>query len=143
MVQIANSRSWWTFRFHVGVHQAIRQERVYTQEHLKLIHINVFILNTHITVAYLRFIKNIIFMLYKNKKKMKIIVLAFFTQKNLYTITDKMTSVRKSHILKSVKKSKTITCWKIWLLTKNLKQSYYHLHQQTVLLKIIYILQWL
>ena len=26
-----------------------------------------------------------------------------------------------------------------WLVTKNLKQSYYHLYQQTVLLKIIYI----
>ena len=29
---------------------------------------------------------------------------------------------------------------KSWLFTKKLKQSYYHLHQQTVLLKIIYIM---
>ena len=49
---------------HVGVHQAIKQEKIYKQEHLKLIHINVSILNTHITVTYLRFTKDIIFMLY-------------------------------------------------------------------------------
>ena len=49
---------------HVGVHQAIKQEKVYKQEHLKLIHINVSILNTHLTVTYLRFTKNTIFMLY-------------------------------------------------------------------------------
>ena len=45
----------------VGVHQAIKQEKVYTQEQLKLIHINFSILNSHVTVIYLRFIKNIYF----------------------------------------------------------------------------------
>ena len=54
-----------------------------------------------------------------------------------------MTSVRKSYISKSFQKIENYYLLKSlkisWLLTKNLKQSYYHLYQQTVLLKIIYI----
>ena len=85
----------------MGVHQAIKQEKVvYTQEHLKLNRINVSILNT--TVIYLRFIKSTIFMLYI-KQKIENNCIGFFQARKL-TITDKMTSVRKSYISKSVKK---------------------------------------
>ena len=60
--------SCWTFNFHVGVHTyAIKQEIVYTQGQLKLTHMNFAILNSHVTVMYLRFIKNTIFMWYHRK----------------------------------------------------------------------------
>ena len=50
MVQIANSCSCWTFRFHVGVDTyAIKQEIVYTQGQLRLTHINIAILDSHVT----------------------------------------------------------------------------------------------
>ena len=58
---------------------------------IKLNHINFIILSNHVTVIYLRFIKNIY----------------FYVIKYCY---NKITSVRKSNISKSVKKKKTITC---------------------------------
>ena len=58
---------------------------------IKLNHINFVILSNHVTVIYLRFIKNIY----------------FYVIKYCY---NKITSVRKSNISKSVKKKKTITC---------------------------------
>ena len=67
-MQIANSCSWWTFRFHVGVHRkAIEQEKVYTQKQLEVIQINFTILNSFIIVIHLRFIKNIYFYAVKQK----------------------------------------------------------------------------
>ena len=57
LVQIANSCTWWAFRFHVGVaQQAINQEKVYTQKQLKLklTHTDIANLNSHATVTYLR-----------------------------------------------------------------------------------------
>ena len=117
LVQTANSWSWWTLLkiSCIWVYtQAIKQEKIYKQEHLKLIHINVSILNTHLTVTYLRFTKNTIFMLYSyNIKQKNCKCIGFFHTRKL-TITDKMTSFRKFYISKSVKKQKTITCWKIW-----------------------------
>ena len=106
---------------------------------VKITHINFAILNSHIIVVFLRFIRNTYF--YVVKQKLKITVLAFFKQENCY---NKMISVRKSYLSKSFKKQKAITCPKCleisWLLTKTLKESYDHLYQQTALLKIIYIL---
>ena len=45
MVQTTNSYSWWILRIRMGVYQAIRQEKVYTQGQLKLTCINFVILN--------------------------------------------------------------------------------------------------
>ena len=104
--------------------QAIKQEKVYTEGKLKLTHIN-------FTINYQKHF------LCGKTEKLKITVLVFFKQENCY---HKMTSIRKSYISKSVKKLKTITCWTVWkYLGKNPKESYYHLYQQTVLLKMICI----
>ena len=52
---------WWILRFHVGVYQAIRQEKVYTQGRLKLTHINFAVLNTYVKVKYLIFYQKQLF----------------------------------------------------------------------------------
>ena len=59
--------------------QTIKQEKVYTHEQLKLTHTNFFILNSHVTVIYLRIIKP---HLCDKTEKLKIAVLAFFKQEN-------------------------------------------------------------
>ena len=116
--------NWCKFQIHavarpsdfmwVSIHQA-KQEKVYIQEQLKLIHINVSTLNSHITIIYLRFIKNNY--LYTVKQKNWKQLYWIFSNKKIY---NKMTSARKSYISKSFQ-SLEIS----WLLTKNLKQSYY------------------
>ena len=52
---------WLILRFHVGVYQAIRQEKVYTQGRLKLIHINFVVLNSYVKVKYLIFYQKQLF----------------------------------------------------------------------------------
>ena len=57
----------------------MKQQKVYTQGQLKLTHINFVILNSHVTVLYLRMIKNAyIYGVKQKKKNNKIAVLAFF-----------------------------------------------------------------
>ena len=79
----------------MGVHQAIKQEKVYTTKTLKIDPYECF----HLKYPYNSYIfkiyqKHYFYTLYKTKK-LKIIVLAFYKQENLATITDKMISVRK------------------------------------------------
>ena len=52
----------------MGVYQAIKQEKLYTQGQLKLTHINFVILHGYVKVIYLRFIKNTYFKVVKNIK---------------------------------------------------------------------------
>ena len=64
--------------------QALKQEKVYTQGQLKLTNINLAILNSNVTVIYLRFIKNSYFYAIKQTKKIKLIaVLAFLQARKL------------------------------------------------------------
>ena len=58
--------------------QAIKQAKVYTLGQLQLTQLNFAILNSHVAVVYLRFIKRTYFYL----AKLKIAVLAFFKQEN-------------------------------------------------------------
>ena len=66
--------SWCIFQVHavdgpsdfMWVYMA-KQEKVYTQEQLKLIHINFSILSSHTKVIYIRFIKNTYFYTVKQK----------------------------------------------------------------------------
>ena len=91
-MQIANSCSWWTFRF-----QAIKLEKVYTQGQSKLIHINFAILS-----YIFNFYPKQLFLSGKTEK-LKIAALAFFTQGKNYKI---MTSVRNltfKNLLKNIK----------------------------------------
>ena len=81
----------------VCIHQAIKQEKVYTQEQVKLIHVNFSMLNSHITVIYSRFNKNT-FML--QNRKIENNCNGFFQAGKL----TKMTSVTKFYISKSFKK---------------------------------------
>ena len=100
LAQIANACSWWAFtRFHVGVHQAIKQQKVCTLEQLKFTHINFNILNSYITVIYLRLIKNTYF--YAVKQKTWKWLYWLFSSRKTY---NKIASVRKSYISKSFKK---------------------------------------
>ena len=59
--------------------QAIKQEKVCTNGQLKLTHTNFFILNSNVTVIYLRIIKP---HLCDKTEKLKTAVLAFFKQEN-------------------------------------------------------------
>ena len=85
-----------------GWTQAIKQEKVYTQGQLKLTYINFVILNSHVTVTYIFKIYQKQVFLHSHTEKLKIAVLDFFKQENC--LCNKMTSVRKSYISKSVKK---------------------------------------
>ena len=77
MVQIANKCNWWTFRFHMGVHI---MHRLWLHQAKKVLHIgtvkndphNFAILNSHVTVMILRFIKNTFFNVVKQKKTVTI-----------------------------------------------------------------------
>ena len=51
-----------------GFTQVIKQEKVYTQAELKFTYIDFAILNSDVTVIYLRFIKNTYFYVVKQKK---------------------------------------------------------------------------
>ena len=59
---------------------------------------------------------------------MKLAVLAFLQPRKL--LQPETATVRKSFILKSVKKYKAVTCWKVW---KERKESYYQLYKQILL----------
>ena len=111
----------------MGVYQTIRQEKVYTQEQLKLTHINFVILNSYVKVIYLRFVKNTFFQAVKNIKFGNSCNGFFQTRKlTIY----KITSVRKSYTFQNLLKDVT-------LLPAEKFQNI-NLYQQTVLLKIIY-----
>ena len=83
-------------------------------------------------------------MLYKRKIKNNCI--GFFQAKKLtikWNLPESLTfqNLLKSYYQKLFRKLLPAESLEIsWLLTNNLKQSYYHLHQQTILLKIIYIM---
>ena len=61
---------------------AIKQEKVYTQGHLKFAHINFVILNSHVTVIYIEDLLKHLFLNGKTEK-LKIAVLVFFKQESL------------------------------------------------------------
>ena len=68
LVQIENLSQLVDLQFSCWcIWQAIKQEIVCTLGQLKLTHINFAILNSHVTVIYLRFIKNAVFMWYHRK----------------------------------------------------------------------------
>ena len=48
--------------------QAIKKEKIHTQGQLKLIYINIFILNSHIAVLYIRLIKETLIIRQENRK---------------------------------------------------------------------------
>ena len=108
----------------MGVNRAIKQEKVYTQEQLKLTHINFVVLNSY-EVIYLRFIKKTYFWAVKNLN-VKIAVSAFFKEENLLWngICQKIV-----YISKPVKNVKLLPAEKFGNI---------NLYQQTVLLKTIY-----
>ena len=112
----------------MGVYQAIRQEKVYTQGLLKLTHINFVILNSYVKVIYLSFVKNTYFQAVENIKFGNSCI-GFFQTRILYI---KMTSVRKSYSYISKNLLKNVT-----LLPAEMFENI-NLNQQTVLLKIIY-----
>ena len=94
-----------TFTSECTTPQAMKQEMVYTQRQLRLTHKNFAILNSHITVIYLRFKKHLLsktFIFMWQNRKIKNSCIEFFETRNLlYTIK---WHVRKSYISKSLKK---------------------------------------
>ena len=78
-----------------GCTHAIKQEKIYAKGQLKLIHIVFAILNSHIRVIYLRFVRNTYFYVAK-QKNWKFLYWLFSSKKTV----NKMTSVRKSYIFK-------------------------------------------
>ena len=78
----------------------LSSKKVYTQWQLKFAHIIFLILNSHVTVTYLSFIKNSYFYAVK-QKNWKWLYWFFCKQDNCW---NKMTSVRKSYCSKYVKK---------------------------------------
>ena len=86
MLQTTNSYIWWILRIHLGVYQAIRQEKVCTQGQLKLTHINFAILNKELCKSYLSKICQKHLFLGSKKQNLETAVLAFFKQENLLYI---------------------------------------------------------
>ena len=120
------------FIMWVYIHQAIKQEKTYTQEQLKLIHINVSILNSHITVMRLRLIKNklfnIKFLFFRTEKLnyFQLLPIGFFQARKLTTKWRLSKSLTFQNLLKNKKQLPAEIFINILLSTKNLKQSYYH-----------------
>ena len=109
-----------------GCTQAIKQEKIYKQGQLKLPHINFAILNSHVTIIYLRFIKSIYFYVVKQKNRKQQYWL--FSCRKTVTIKlhlsenctfQNLVKIENYYLLKSLEIS--------WLFTKNLKESYYQI----------------
>ena len=61
LVQIRNSYNWYTIKSKCGyIHIGYKQESL--QSELKMTHLDFAILNSYVTVTYLRFIKALIFL---------------------------------------------------------------------------------
>ena len=72
-----------------------------------------FILNSYVTVIYLRFIKKHLFSDGKKKENLEVVALALFKQENL---SEKLTSelhLSEKLTFENLLKTKTITCWKV------------------------------
>ena len=94
-------------------------------------------LNSHVIVTFKIYQKPLF--LCGKTEKLKIVVLVFVSKKNVI-INNKMASENLTfqNLLKSRKLLPAEKFGNI-LAFKNVKESYYHLYQQTVLLKIIYL----
>ena len=112
-----------------GCTQAIKQEKVYTQGQLKLTHINFSILNSHVTVIFLRFIKNTYFYVVKqtNRKQLHWLFLSKKTVTVKQHLSENLTfqNLLKNRKLLPAKKFGYF-CFS-WLFIRNLKESYYHI----------------
>ena len=86
-------------------HQAIKQEKIYTEGQLKLTHINFVILNSYVKVTYLRFTKKTLIFRWLKKHKISKKLYWLFSNKKTYY---KMTFVRKLYTFQNQLKNRRL-----------------------------------
>ena len=122
MVQVANSYNWWIFRSQCGcIYTGYRQEgRLKMTRESKMTHKDFAILNSHVTVIYLRFIKSINFYEVKQKNLnwlcfslLFILVYKMCLFSSKQTVSKIKWHLSESYVSKSAEKIENINCRKV------------------------------